>query len=73
MDKLVFWQSANPTSCDICGVDIILSFVDGKTKMGPWAIMDGKCHASHGVGLGTGKGQKYAWDSATKRFQKIAG
>lgn len=31
---------------------------DGKTKEGPWAFMCEKCFKEHGVGLGTGRGQK---------------
>lgn len=30
---------------------------DGKTVAGPWAKMCEDCFNSHGVGLGTGKGQ----------------
>lgn len=35
-------------------------FVDGRTKHGPWANMCERCFVKHGVGLGTGSGQKYA-------------
>lgn len=35
------------------------TFIDGRTKSGPWAIMQPKSFAKYGVGLGTGKGQKY--------------
>lgn len=31
---------------------------DGKTKMGPWANMCAIAFKRHGVGLGTGRGQK---------------
>jgi hypothetical protein len=31
---------------------------DGATKMGPWAYMCEVCFKMHGVGLGTGRGQK---------------
>lgn len=31
---------------------------DGKTVQGPWANMCEPCFASHGVGLGTGRGQR---------------
>lgn len=44
-------------------------FVDGKTKFGPWALMCPKHFKQYGVGLGTGKGQKY--DSKT--LEKIEG
>lgn len=32
--------------------------VDGRTSTGQWANMCGRCHDAHGVGLGTGKGQR---------------
>jgi hypothetical protein len=34
-------------------------FIDGRTKSGPWAIMQPRSFAKHGVGLGLGKGQRY--------------
>lgn len=45
-------------ACEFCKrqPDII---VDGKTTQGPWAWMCVEDHKIHGVGLGTGKGQKY--------------
>jgi hypothetical protein len=35
------------------------AFVDGKTTAGPWANMCLGCFSLFGMGLGTGKGQKY--------------
>lgn len=66
-DRKVYWQSPVPTACDLTGHvgglhDNITErgeFVDGRTKMGPWANMCVRCHDRHGVGLGTGKGQRY--------------
>ena len=57
--------------CDLCGLPLedYDHFVDGKTTMGPWALMCPLCHASYGKGIGTGLGQKY--DSKTK--EKIEG
>ncbi len=43
--------------CDICGCLVIGKYIDGKTRMGPWADMCLDCHKANGVGLGTGKGQ----------------
>lgn len=71
--RLVFWQSRNPETCQLCEVDIENIFIDGRTQRGPWAIMCESCHASWGVGLGTGKGQKYVYCPDTNRYQKIAG
>lgn len=31
---------------------------DGKTVQGPWANMCEECFGTHGVGLGTGRGQR---------------
>jgi hypothetical protein len=53
------WLS-DRSKCDICGIDITkMPFVDGKTIMGPWGLLCESCHETHGVGLGTGKGQSY--------------
>jgi hypothetical protein len=43
--------------CDFCG-NGTKAVVDGRTSMGPWANMCQIHHDKHGVGLGTGKGQK---------------
>ena len=45
--------------CDICHATIADRYVDGKTKVGPWANMCLRCHKTKGVGLGLGKGQMY--------------
>lgn len=58
-----------PVKCDICDQQCHSTYVDGKTKQGPWATMCPKCHLAWGVGIGTGKGQRY---SAISR-EKIAG
>ena len=51
--------SGSITKCDICKLPIETKFVDGKTTSGPWAIMCPVCFTLHGVGLGTGLGQRY--------------
>jgi hypothetical protein len=49
-------------ACDLCGKDISKEpFVDGNTRRG-WGLLCLACHKTHGVGLGTGKGQKYDAD-----------
>ena len=49
-----------PESCDICSATLKgRPHVDGKTQTGPWANMCTRCHMEVGVGLGTGRGQKY--------------
>ena len=49
--------------CDFCGWIIKDTLYDAKTKLGPWATLCGYCYTSLGVGLGTGKGQKYIEDN----------
>ncbi len=47
----------------MCRRELCDSFVDGRTDMGPWAIMCLACYYRRGIGLGTGRGQQY--DHAT--------
>jgi len=50
------------SKCDICGGPIkgkVEYFVDGQTKMGPWALMCPTCFKRHGVAIKVGYGQKY--------------
>ncbi len=63
------WLSARPTKCDVCSELLGVDFVDGRTMMGPWAIMCPGCHDRVGCGLGVGRGQKY--DQTT--LEKIGG
>ena len=43
--------------CDLCGERLGAMFVDGKTVLGPWAVMCAECWCAFGVGLGPGRGQ----------------
>ena len=60
MSKKIWMGS---TKCDICGEELTKTLIDGRTSNGSWAVMCSKCHKIHGVGLGTGKGQKYVRDT----------
>ena len=40
---------------------------DGKTIRGPWANMCEECFGTHGIGLGTGRGQKLIVGTAPER------
>lgn len=60
-----------PTRCDVCGAPITDEFVDGKTKMGPWADMCPGCFSAYGVGLGVGRGQRYRREA--DKFVKMEG
>ena len=46
--------------CNLCAKERLSEFVDGKTRMGPWANMCLPCFRKVGVGLGVGRGQRYA-------------
>ena len=66
--------------CDICGIERMLEYVDGRTKHGPWANMCMECWRENGCGrLGTGCGQYYQWvgssnpDDTTAHYVKKQG
>ena len=59
MNEQKFWDGPPPRRCDLCGEPIVAAFVDGKTRMGPWATMCLDCHDLNGVGFGPGLGQIY--------------
>jgi hypothetical protein len=66
------WYGTWPADCDLCDVDLEACnyFVDGRIKNSyTWAMMCPICHKFEGVGLGTGRGQKY--DSKT--LEKLEG
>lgn len=65
------WLGPVPTHCDVCCTQINDVFIDGRTVYGPWANMCCECHSQIGVGLGTGKGQKYERDNES--WVKVAG
>ncbi len=67
------WVGDKPTKCDLCGGTIRRTFIDGKTRMGPWGIMCRSCHFVNGVGLGTGKGQRYLLDLSTESWVCVEG
>jgi hypothetical protein len=59
----VYWIG-NPVACDLCrkpfGEAVGVKIVDGRLAVtGSWGILDLGCHRTHGVGVGTGKGQVY--------------
>jgi hypothetical protein len=49
----------NVPTCDDFKKPIEDEFVDGKTRMGPWAFMTPSSYRMYGVGLGLGRGQRY--------------
>ena len=68
MTQKPMWFGERPAKCDLCGAHFKSRdhFIDGRTVYGPWGIMCDGCHARHGCGLGTGKGQRYSWDTLEK-------
>lgn len=71
MTGVVKWLSP-VRNCDLCHTSIRVTFVDGKTRGGPWALMCIACFSYHGVGLGTGHGQRYKKDGQGE-FIKVEG
>lgn len=67
------WNGTTLEKCDVCHGLLPAIFIDGKTKIGPWGILCPKCHLNIGVGLGTGRGQKYELNNNTKKWEKICG
>lgn len=63
------WVGSVPREDDF-GVIIGERFVDGKTVLGPWAIMSVQSFHTYGVGLGVGKGQLYVHNKNTGKWDK---
>lgn len=59
--KITDWSGSIPKQCGICGDKIKDEFIDGATRFSgkPWTIMCPACFKDYGVGLGTGKGQRF--------------
>jgi hypothetical protein len=72
MRKPVVWVGAAPACCDLCKETIAKVFYDARTRFGPWACLCQACFDLDGVGLGTGRGQKYR-QLTDGRFYKVAG
>lgn len=55
------WEGKKPEKCELCGSQIGKEFVDGAVKgRESWHVMCLRCAKRFGLGLGPGKGQKYA-------------
>lgn len=55
--------------CSICDRPFEKHFIDGKTRIGYWALMCRQCHRDFGIGLGQGRGQLYRADNK----ERVAG
>lgn len=70
----IYWAGTEPTICQLCNFPIEGTFVDGIVKKkGSWAVMCIRCHTIYGIGLGTGKGQRYAKEEGSKIYYKSEG
>jgi hypothetical protein len=69
--RKVYWLGVIDT-CDICPTKITTTFIDGRTRMGPWGILCPQCHKDVGCGLGTGNGQRYVLQE-DGRWLKVEG
>jgi len=73
-DDAFFTYVDPPAKCDLCAVPIASTkapFIDGQTRMGPWANMCINCFPSHGLGLGTGTGQLYWYSKRYDTYIKM--
>lgn len=68
---MAIWSGPAPKTCELGGEEIKMSFVDGRTRGGPWAVMCLDCFKRVGVGLGTGRGQLY--ELKGEQFVKTGG
>jgi hypothetical protein len=64
------WQGSK--MCNFCQKPCGRVFIDGRTNLGPWAVMCEPCYARRGIGLGQGSGQKYKLNS-NNEYVKVAG
>jgi Reverse transcriptase (RNA-dependent DNA polymerase). len=77
VDKQIERESSRyinpPEHCGVCltGLSNQKYFVDGKTKVGPFACMCESCFKEHGEGVGYGMGQLYKRNS--KEWVLVAG
>jgi len=72
MSRAMYWFGRAPTQCDVTKEPIVDEFIDGRTIYGTWANMTPKAHAQHGLGLGTGLGQRYR-KQADGKWLKVEG
>jgi hypothetical protein len=60
------WMGSQPDRCQICSTPFSTVFIDGRTAFGSWALMCPCCHRDQAIGLGTGEGQKYNFETLEK-------
>lgn len=67
-----FWSGPVPSEDDF-GNPIKDYFIDGKTTLGPWAIMSPVSFIKVGEGIGKGVGQAYRKTDAGWEYQDLTG
>lgn len=58
----------NAERCDLCSEPFVEGDLvyDARIRTGQWSTICRICFMNHGVGLGTGKGQEYAYGNPNK-------
>lgn len=67
--KVVKWMGRG--KCDVCKRECGDVLYDGKTIIGVWGVMCSECFRTYGVGLGTGRGQRY--ERVNGEYVKVEG
>jgi len=73
MEKPNKSYSNAPSICDICESDFAGIMYDALTVHGRWGNLCRRCFRTHGIGLGTGKGQRYTQSRYTDEWVKTDG
>jgi hypothetical protein len=70
--KIIYSGKTPQTKCDVYHNPVGYIVYDAKTTQGgAWGTLCEECFNQHGVGLETGRGQKYEWNG--KEMVKTAG
>lgn len=69
-----------PKSCQVCGTafgennDVFDAYFGSlEHRYEGWGWIDEACHKKYGVGLGTGKGQRFKLDTGDGKYYKVEG
>lgn len=70
----VYWEGAEIKCCTLCNNPIDRFFVNGLVvRLRDFTILCLACHGTEGIGLGSGKGQKYRKEFPSERFYILEG
>ena len=59
-EKIPVYYAGAPETCDVCNKPLDKMMYDCLTRFGGWANLCQSCFNRYGLGLGTGKGQRYS-------------